>query len=167
MNVLIAVDSRHGATTEIAYAIAGQLNLRGVKATVADAAEVHSVAPYDGVVLGSAVYTGHWMNEAKRLAAREQANLVSRPVWLFSSGPIGDPPFPDELPADADAVRALTNARDHRVFGGKLDRASLGLLERAMVSAVKAPEGDYRDWAEIRAFAGEIADALLPVRSDG
>jgi len=53
------------------------------------------------------------------------------------------------------------------VFAGKLDKAELGRLERTMVRAVRAPEGDYRDWAEIAEWAARIADGvstMQPVR---
>jgi menaquinone-dependent protoporphyrinogen oxidase len=49
---------------------------------------------------------------------------------------------------------------DHRVFAGRLDRKLLGFGEKAVVVAVRAHEGDFRDWQVIDAFAGEIA-ALL------
>ena len=54
-----------------------------------------------------------------------------------------------------------TVARDHRVFGGKLDKRQLSFGERALVTALRAPEGDFRDWDEIRAWASGIADRLL------
>lgn len=161
MNVLIAVESRHGATTEIGRVIAERLRERGIGTTMARVNEVSGVSGYDGVVLGSAVYTGHWLAGSKKLAAREHDLLLQRPVWLFSSGPVGDPPFPNEEPAEVDGLLALTGARTHRTFAGKLDRAELGFLERTMVSAVHAPEGDFRNWDEIRAFADEIATSLL------
>jgi menaquinone-dependent protoporphyrinogen oxidase len=46
------------------------------------------------------------------------------------------------------------------VFAGKLDRSELGFAERAMVRAVHAQEGDFRDWAAIDGFASEIAGGL-------
>ncbi|MEX1104086.1 MAG: flavodoxin domain-containing protein [Dehalococcoidia bacterium] len=166
MNVLIAVDSRHGATAEIAETIALQLLTHGARATVEDAANVTGVGGYDGVVIGSAIYTGRWLKDAKKLAAREKDHLQGRPVWLFSSGPIGDPLFPEEPPLEIGALRELTGAREHRLFAGKLDRSELGVLEKAMITAVHAQEGDYRDWLEVRQFADEIADTLLsPVAS--
>jgi menaquinone-dependent protoporphyrinogen oxidase len=103
---------------------------------------------------------GHWLQAARHLAAEEKKALLERPVWLFSSGPIGDPPFPDTFPGDVEPIAELTHARAHRLFGGKLDRSELGVLERAMVRASHAPEGDYRDWDDVREFADEIADAL-------
>ena len=36
----------------------------------------------------------------------------------------------------------------------------LSFPDRAMASAVRAAEGDFRNWAEIRAWAASIASAL-------
>jgi menaquinone-dependent protoporphyrinogen oxidase len=57
-------------------------------------------------------------------------------------------------------MRTATGARDHRTFAGLVDRRRLGLGEKAILAMVKAPEGDFRPWDEIRAWAGEIAAAL-------
>ncbi len=164
MNVLLAVDSRHGATREIAGAIARQLESRGLQTTLESADEVIGVRAYDAVVLGSAVYTGHWLLGAKALASREREALAERPVWLFSSGPVGDPPFPPGEPAEAPGLAEILHAREHRVFESRLDRANVGLLERTMVQAARVPEGDFRNWGDIREFADSIADALAPAQ---
>ena len=42
-------------------------------------------------MLASAVYTGHWLKEAREFSSRLAPVLATRPVWLFSSGPTGDP----------------------------------------------------------------------------
>ena len=57
-------------------------------------------------------------------------------------------------------ILATTGAREHRVFAGKLVRKQLSFGEKAMVVAFRAPEGDFRDWAEIKGWASGIADAL-------
>jgi menaquinone-dependent protoporphyrinogen oxidase len=41
-----------------------------------------------------------------------------------------------------------------------VDKSRLGLGEKVILAAVRAPEGDYRPWDEIRAWAGEIAAEL-------
>jgi menaquinone-dependent protoporphyrinogen oxidase len=55
---------------------------------------------------------------------------------------------------------AATEAREHRVFAGKLVRKQLSFPERAIVAAVRMPEGDFRDWTEIRTWAAGIADTM-------
>jgi menaquinone-dependent protoporphyrinogen oxidase len=81
-------------------------------------------------------------------------------VWLFSSGPIGDPPKPAEDPVDAAGLVHACGAREHRVFAGRLERHRLGWGERAITVALRAPEGDFRDFAGIRAWAAQIAETL-------
>ena len=82
------------------------------------------------------------------------------PVWLFPSGPVGEPAKPAENPVDVSEILQSTKARDHRVFTGRLARKHLSFPDRAMASAIRAAEGDFRNWAEIRAWAAGIASAL-------
>src|SRR6266511_2050744 len=76
--------------------------------------------------------------QERRLAEVQAGALASRPVWLFSSGPVGDPPKPEENPVDVSALLEQTGARDHRVFAGKIDKHGLGLAEKAIEDAVVA-----------------------------
>jgi menaquinone-dependent protoporphyrinogen oxidase len=161
MTALVAVASRHGATREIAAAIARGLGEHGIESELADVEDVSRVDRYDAVVLGSAVYVGRWLEPARRFVAEHGEKLASKDVWLFSSGPIGDPPRPVEEEAVQVAdLAAATQAREHRLFAGRLDKSGLGFGERAIVAAVRAQEGDFRDWDEIGAWAGSIAAAL-------
>lgn len=166
MKVLVTAASRHGSTADIAAAIVRVLHLRGFDADQIEPAEVDDLMEYDAIVLGSAVYAGRWMAPANDLIARCRPQLAGRPVWLFSSGPVGNLTNPAEGPA-VSKLMEQTGALGHRVFAGKLDKAELGRLERTMVRAVRAPEGDYRDWDEIAEWTARIADVLLaaqPVR---
>ena len=55
----------------------------------------------------------------------------------------------------------MAETRDHQIFTGKLAKKHLSFPDRAVVSAIGAQEGDFRNWAEIRDWATGIADALL------
>jgi menaquinone-dependent protoporphyrinogen oxidase len=165
MKVLVSAATRYGATGEIAEAIGGVLSERGFDTPVIPPEEVGSIEDYDAVVLGSGVYAGHWLEPAKELVHRTEDALAARPVWLFSSGPVGDPSRKlvqkmDEDPVDVAEILAATKARDHRVFAGKIDRKNLSFPERAMLMAFRGLEGDIRDWDEIKGWASGIADAL-------
>jgi menaquinone-dependent protoporphyrinogen oxidase len=46
------------------------------------------------------------------------------------------------------------------VFAGKVVRKQLSFPEKAIVSALRVPEGDFRDWTEIRRWAAGIAYAM-------
>jgi menaquinone-dependent protoporphyrinogen oxidase len=106
------------------------------------------------------VYAGHWRKPARELANRCGTALAERPVWLFSSGPVGDPPKPEEDPVDVAELVTATGAREHRVFAGKLVRRQLSFPDRAIVSALRVSEGDFRDRAEITRWAASIANTL-------
>ena len=160
MSVLVSAASRHGATAEIAEAIDRTLRGRGIETDLRAPAEVADLAGYHAVVLGSAVYMGRWLEEARRLVEEHAALLAARPVWLFSSGPVGDPLKPDEDPVDVADVVTSTGARGHRVFPGRIDRGRLRFAEKAVVLALRVPDGDFRDWAAIEDWANGIADDL-------
>ncbi|HKX75570.1 MAG TPA: flavodoxin domain-containing protein [Acidimicrobiia bacterium] len=165
MEVLISVASKHGSTSEIGQSIGSVLQRNGHHVIFLDPEMVDEVHTFEAVVIGSAVYAGHWMKPALQMVERFSEQLQRRSVWIFSSGPIGDPPKPEEDPVDVTGVVASTQARSHRLFAGKLDKAKLGFAERAIVTALHAPYGDFRSWNDIEAWAEEIASALaeLPV----
>ena len=168
MRVLVTAASRHGATAEIAEAIARGLATYGLDASARAIDEVGSLDEYDAVVLGSAVYMGRWMNSARDFAESIGRSLVPRTVWLFSSGPLGDPDHlkPEGDPVDVAPLIATTQARGHRVLAGRLDRARLNFREKAVAIGVRAPDGDFRDWEAIDAFAAEIASDLSGQTAD-
>ena len=88
------------------------------------------------------------------------------PVWLFSSGPVGDRAT-QSVPIEAvDIARmaARIHARGHTVFLGALDRSridgsDLGAFER-LVARSFIPQGDWRDWEAIEAWAHAVAEEL-------
>jgi menaquinone-dependent protoporphyrinogen oxidase len=163
VKVLVSAASKHGSTDEVARTIAEVLTESGHSAVVAAPETLTSLNGFDAAVIGSAVYYGKWMDAAKTFVDRHAASFDGRPVWLFSVGPLGDPPKPEADPVDIPALVAKTRAREHRVFTGRLDKGRLSLGEKIIVRGVRAAEGDFRQWDEIRAWAREIADALVPV----
>ena len=162
MRVLVSVASKHGATDDIGHRIAATLERAGLHVITVAPAAIVSVESYDAVVLGSGIYAGHWLPDAKEFVQRNHETLPAKRVWLFSSGPVGDPPKPLEDPSDLAEIKAATGAIEHRLFAGRLDRDTLGFGEKMIVAAVRAPDGDFRPWDEIDAWAAGIAKALMP-----
>lgn len=166
MKVLVSAASKHGATAEVAAAIGRTLRAAGLEVELIDPADVTSLAGFDAAVIGSAIYVGRWMEPARALIERESATLRQIPVWLFSSGPVGEPPKPVEEPVDAAPLRTASGAREHRTFAGLVERKRLGFGEKAVMTAVRAREGDYRPWTAIEDWAREIAATLeAPARA--
>jgi len=169
MNVAVVYASKYGSTEGIAEFIAERLRKQGLEAEALSVDSRPDPGQYDAVVLGSAVYLGRWMKEAAAFAEQNRAALASRPVWLFSSGPLAlkegaTVDDPDVVPTDIAALRDTIHPRDHRVFFGALDPAKLGWGIRAMrtlpASRAVLPEGDFRNWEEIGVWADGIAAAL-------
>ncbi|NMO01600.1 protoporphyrinogen oxidase [Gordonia sp. TBRC 11910] len=164
IRVLVSTASRHGATTQIGEqlgsALRKALDGRGLDADV-DIRGAESIGAgtdvgrYDAAVIGSAVYFGRWLRPARRLIAQHDADLKSMPVWLFSSGPIGEegstvgpPPAPDWV-------------REHKTFGGKVDPQALRWHERLIVKVLRVADTDSRDAAAITRWADQIAAQLV------
>ncbi len=174
MVVLVAYATRHGATAGIADRIAADLCHSGVPSDVQPVNAVHDVRAYDAVVLGGATYLSRWHQDATSFARTYRVALRERPVWLFSSGPLGtdlvDKDGAEVLqtcqPREFCELSALVRARGVQVFFGAYDPnappATVGERMRALLPAGKAalPAGDFRDWPAIDAWAAQIAAAL-------
>jgi menaquinone-dependent protoporphyrinogen oxidase len=160
MKILVTTASKHGATGEIGEIIAGILRDAGLEVETLAPQDVTGLDGFDAVVLGSAVYAGRWLEPARTFAETHAPDLANLPVWLFSSGPVGDPPLPEGEAAEGVALASRISAREHRTFSGLLDRSRLGLVERAVTGVLRAPDGDFRDLVGIGAWADAIADAL-------
>jgi menaquinone-dependent protoporphyrinogen oxidase len=163
MTVLVTYASKHGSTEEIAERIAATLRRSGLDTDLQPADVVRDVEPYGAVVLGSAIYYGSWLNEAREFVHRFETALAARPVWLFASGPLGvEVKDAEPQPKEFVEFQQSVSPRDPRVFFGALDRSQLSFMERMVVKGIRAPEGDFRDWKAIEEWAESIARALAP-----
>src|SRR5215208_69066 len=88
MRVLIVHGSKMGATAGIAETMAVAFTDRGITADVRPADAAPAPTGYDGVIVGSGLYAGHWLPEARRYVEHHIDELRRAPVWLFSSGPL-------------------------------------------------------------------------------
>jgi menaquinone-dependent protoporphyrinogen oxidase len=178
MHVLVAYATHHGATREIAERIGATLARSGLQVGVEQVDRTRDVAGYDAFVIGSALYCG-WLKEATEFVRRNKATLAGRPLWLFSSGPLGtaatDPQGRDArataVPKEIVELGNAVRARDHHVFFGAYDPAAkpVGFLERTFKLVPNGSNvlqtGDFRDWDEIKAWAAAIAGELATDRA--
>ena len=178
MKVFVAYASRHGATQGIAERIATKLERPGIEVTLQAVDGAESVQGYDAFVIGSAAYMGGWLGQATTFVRQHRKVLASRPVWLFSSGPIGselvDAKGRNQLEASAPKEFAefstTIHPRAEQVFFGAYDpdAGPIGMAEGVMarfmrvVPAIRQalPAGDFRDWNAIDAWAETIAQEL-------
>lgn len=173
MAVLVAYASKHGSTAGIAERIAKVLGADGRDVVLRQVGSVDDVSGYDAYVVGSSIYAFHWSKDATTFVQRHRDAMAGRPVWLFSSGPLGtsttDPKGRDARefagPKELDELREAVEPVDHRVFYGSLELEALSPGERAVRRLMPngrelMPEGDYRDWDEIEEWAHGIDRGL-------
>ena len=166
MRVLVAVASKHGSTLDIAEAIATELKAAGVETDIRDVHIDIDPRPYDAAIIGSAVYAGSWLSDATAFIEAKALLLRDKPVWLFSSGPLGDHGSDKALDQKKiEHLMQMSGAREHRVFDGMLDPKNLGFGEKLVTKVVHAPLGDFRDWNEIKAWAGDVRVTLSTLRA--
>jgi menaquinone-dependent protoporphyrinogen oxidase len=72
-------------------------------------------------------------------------------------------------PAKADDVRAYTDALlaetgvtpvEYGLFAGWNEPKQFSFVERTILKLMKAPQGDFRDWDAIDAWASDAADTM-------
>lgn len=186
--VLIVHASRHGGTAGIAEFIGATLQKQGIDVVVAPAVDKPDPTGLDACVIGSGVYMGSWLKEGTDYLEHFGHLLATKPIWLFSSGPLpgsskesktSTDPIENALgPAEGpgsggrkkiEAAVAIIHPRDHRVFAGAYDpkEPPRSISERfvRMMPAAKdvLPSGDFREWNVIEGWAEGIAKALQPV----
>jgi menaquinone-dependent protoporphyrinogen oxidase len=174
MRVLVAYASRHGSTAGIADRIAERMRRVGVEADSVDMSQVDEIDGYDAYVVGSAAYMFHWMKEARSFVRRHRKVLAYKPLWLFSSGPLGNDLVDDKgrdifeasRPREFEEFKETLAPMGEKVFFGAWDPSlpPVGMAERFMKSLPAGteglPTGDFRDWAAIEAFADEVVADL-------
>ena len=168
MKVLVAYASKYGATQGIAERIGDVLRRRGLEADVVRCKDVDDATGYDAYVVGSAAYMFRWRKDARKFVRRNADVLAARPVWLFSSGPVGtdtvDAKGHDVLegavPKEWAEFGPAISPRGMQVFFGAFQLEKLRGVDRMAkwAPADAMPVGDFRDWAAIEAWAGAIAD---------
>lgn len=162
MSVLVAYSTKRGATRGIAEYMAQKLVAWGQQAEAKEVGAVEDPGRYQAFVIGSPVYFGAWRRDAARFVRDNQALLASRPVWLFSSGPIGTTGREAVLPRQIAEFQETIHPRDHKMFFSTIDQSSLGSLQRFLyaVPAIRDLLADFRDWPSIDAWAEGIARQL-------
>jgi menaquinone-dependent protoporphyrinogen oxidase len=182
--VQVVAASRHGGTTGIAIRIGEVLRNAGLDVAVEDAATRPDTQGFDAYVIGSGVYVGSWLKDGVEFLDHNHAALAAKPVWLFSSGPLPgstketdatDPIEqalgPEKGPGSGGrqkiaALSADIHPREHRVFHGAFDPNDppRTLPERVVrllpVAKGILPEGDFREWDAIEAWARQIAGQI-------
>jgi menaquinone-dependent protoporphyrinogen oxidase len=81
--ILVTYASRTRSTQSVADAIAEVLVKRGASVDMRFILDVSDVSPYDAIVIGSSIRTGHWLPEATRFIKIYQEQLRQKSVAYF------------------------------------------------------------------------------------
>ncbi len=159
MRVLVAYGSKMGGTKGIAEMVGTELEGNGFHVDVIPARAVRDVASYDGVIVGGALYSLRWHKDARWFMKKHRVALQTKPVWLFSSGPLDDSAHQQELPPVRFVRKAMhqTHARGHITFGGRMPAEAGGFPAASMA---KNNAGDWRDPDRVRMWAKQVAEDL-------
>ncbi len=158
-HILVTYTTRKGTTREIAEAIGKELKAAGHEADVIEMLSVSSLAGYDGVVIGGPMYMGRMLADVGKFVRRQGEALGKLPVAGFI---VGLTPVKKDPESMAYMEKALHNALAplkpvaEAMFAGRLDPSGLSWFQKWITKNVKSPEGDFRDWAAIAAWAREL-----------
>lgn len=156
---LVAYTTRAGSTAGVAQAIAETLSAQGAAVDLLLIKDVKDLSSYRAVVLGSAIRFGAWLPEAVKFVERNQSILNQLPtayfvVHLQNLGQ--DEASRTARTAYLNPVRKLVQPRKEAFFAGVGDWSKVSFFEGLIAKMVKAPEGDFRDWNTIRAWAEDL-----------
>ncbi len=161
--VLVTYSTRAGSTAEVAEAIAKTLSAAGATVDVRPIKKVADLKGYDAVVIGSAIRMGAWLPEAVEFVKKNAATLSAAPTAYFLvSGYLRNdtPEMRQTVQAYLDPVRKILEPRTFALFAGKMDYSKISFLDRTLAQAMKEPEGDWRNWEAIRAWAESLQHVL-------
>jgi menaquinone-dependent protoporphyrinogen oxidase len=159
MRVLVTVGSTRGGTEGLGEMVAADLREEGFDVDMKMPRAVRRLDDYDAVVVGGALYAFRWHKDARRFVKRHTAELRSRPVYFFSSGPLDDSATSKVIPPvkGAAALMQRVGARGHVTFGGRLAPDAKGFPASAMA---KKNAGDWRDPKQVKDWTGTVAAEL-------
>jgi len=169
--VLVAYASDCGSTGEVAESIGQVLCDNGTAVDVRLVENVKDLSTYQAAVIGSAVHSSKWLPEAIKFIEANQKVLSQIHVayfltclTLYKSNDVTRRRARSYLDPVLDAVPQVKPV-DIGLFAGVLDYSKLSFMVRmVMKSKMKkkgVPEGDHRNWNDIRAWTEGLSPKLL------
>lgn len=166
VQILVAYASGSSSTREVAEAIAAEIAGGGLQPIVQNVSQVDSVAQYGGVVMGSSIRIGRWLPEAVACLERIKDQLAEKPVAYFTTCLAMVDDTKESRKTVLEYMQPLFQLTPDvkpvglGLFAGSLDP------ERRSIMVGDGPQGDFRDWDAIHAWAREIRKVFIARQED-
>jgi menaquinone-dependent protoporphyrinogen oxidase len=157
---LVLSATRAGSTTEVAGFVGERLAGAGWSVDVSCADLAPAPGGYQALVIGSAIRAGRVLPEVRDYVKAHAAALKDLPVACFVVCLTMKDDTPEnrvQVSAYLDPLRASVTPVEVGLFAGRMDYAKLAGVSRLMARALRLPEGDFRDWTAIGAWADGVA----------
>jgi menaquinone-dependent protoporphyrinogen oxidase len=164
--VLISYASRCGSTGGVAEAMGQVLCGMGASADIRLIGNVNDLSPYHAVIVGSAIRRGKWLPEAVSFVKDNRDILGRLPIAFF----VVCLTMKDNTAENRSTVMAyLEPVRKEApkiqpvaagLFPGAVNFGKLSVVDKMMLKAKGASEGDYRDWSAVKAWASAVGPML-------
>lgn len=175
--ILIAYDTIHGSTAEVAAKIGDDLCAMGFKVDVKWVGNVPGVDGYDGFIAASAIYKFDWLPDAKAFLEKYKTQLNAKKTAVFIVGASMSQDTPETRAAVqksfVDPILEKyfeTDPVSIGLFGGAFDltrKKEYTLFERIVLRilgiVLRLPDkkkADWRNWDTINAWAAEVGDKM-------
>jgi menaquinone-dependent protoporphyrinogen oxidase len=164
---LIVYASKYGSTGGVADAIGKELCGKDLAADVRLIRNAGDLSSYQAVVIGSPIYRGKWLPEAVDFLKKNRDALSQVPVAYFlvcmALAKPTEKTQAEVLSYMDPILKAVPEIKPVAIgtFAGALHYDNLSGLNKAILKSKGTPEGDFRDWDAIRAWAREPVRAKV------
>jgi len=161
--VLVTYATKTGSTAGVAQKIAEQLQQRNWKVDLMPVDQVDDLSPYQTIILGSGIRGGSFFAEANLFIEKNKTTLARKNTHLFLvcltmrqntaenrriAGSYLDP------------IHNQFRPKSEGLFGGVYYSENHNFMERLIMKAMNAPEGDFRRWNEIASWVDQVAKTI-------
>ena len=166
--VLISYASRCGSTGGVAEAMGQVLCGMDASADIRLVGNVNDLSPYHAVIVGSAIRRGKWLPEAVGFVKDNQDMLGRLPIAYFvvcltmkdntAENRSTAMAYLDPVRKEAPKIQPVAVG----LFPGAINFSKLSFVDKTIMKAKGATEGDFRDWSAVKTWAS-AAGPMFPL----